>query len=148
MHGDMSEFAHRQERFRAMMIGLALGDATLAPDGETFIAGAATDLAMRQLHAVIRAWRPPDSRAESTLIQATIDDLQSFVYNTDEPTSVQLEPRPWFGQPAVPQAAGQPASHGGGRERRSEVLRWHVQGRPRVAASSAALCSRAHLDGR
>ena len=30
MHGDMSEFAHRQERFRAMMIGLALGDATLS----------------------------------------------------------------------------------------------------------------------
>ena len=96
MNGDMSEFARRQERFRAMMIGLALGDATLAPDGETLLAGAATDLAMRQLHALIRAWRPADSRAESTLIQATIEDLQSFVYNTDEPTSVQLEPRPWF----------------------------------------------------
>lgn len=96
MNSDMSEIARRQERFRAMMIGLALGDATLAPDGQTLLAGAATDLAMRQLHALIRAWRPPDSRAESTLIQATIDDLQSFVYNTDEPTSVQLEPRPWF----------------------------------------------------
>lgn len=27
MNGDMTEFARRQERFRAMMIGLALGDA-------------------------------------------------------------------------------------------------------------------------
>ncbi|WP_147301287.1 hypothetical protein [Calidifontibacter indicus] len=96
MNNDMSEIARRQERFRAMMIGLVLGDARLGPDGETLVAGAATDLAMRQLHALIRSWRPQGSRNESTLIQATINDLQSFVYKTDEPTSVQLEPRPWF----------------------------------------------------
>lgn len=29
MNNDMSEIARRQERFRAMMIGLALGDAHL-----------------------------------------------------------------------------------------------------------------------
>lgn len=30
---------------------------------------------MRQLHALIRSWRPQGSRNESTLIQATINDL-------------------------------------------------------------------------
>lgn len=38
MNSDMSEIARRQERFRVMMIGLALGDARLGPDGETLIA--------------------------------------------------------------------------------------------------------------
>ncbi|WP_170143973.1 hypothetical protein [Calidifontibacter indicus] len=84
MNNDMSEIARRQERFRAMMIGLALGDARLGPDGETLVAGAATDLAMRQLHALIRSWRPQGSRNESTLTQATINDLQS---SSTTPTS-------------------------------------------------------------
>ena len=68
MNNDMSEIARRQERFRAMMIGLALGDARLGPDGETLVAGAATDLAMRQLHALIRSWRPQGRATNSVHI--------------------------------------------------------------------------------
>ncbi len=98
MHGDMREFARRQERFRGLMIGLALGDAQVGPDGKALVAGAATDLAMRQLHALIRSWRSPNGRSESTLVDATIQDLESFVYNTDEPTSVQVAPWPWFAE--------------------------------------------------
>lgn len=33
MHGDMREFARRQERFRGLIIGLALGDAQVGPHG-------------------------------------------------------------------------------------------------------------------
>lgn len=111
MHGDLTGFSRRQERFRGLMIGLALGDACadVLSGNEVLRAGAATDLAMRQIHAMIRSWRPPNGRAESTLINATMRDLKSYVHNTEEPTTVQLDPRPWFARnPLVWQRRGNP----------------------------------------
>lgn len=61
-----------------MMIGLALGDSCDFLYDEPITPGVAAELAVYQLHSLIRSWRGPQDRNLSKLLSGTGHDLLAW----------------------------------------------------------------------
>lgn len=107
---DMNHAARLQERFRGLMVGLALGDSVDFLYDEPITPGPATELAVYQLHSQIKAWRGPSDRGPVELFNVTGRGLIEWAWVREGNELREGIDWPWFAQlPAFKQPHGNPS---------------------------------------